>query len=181
LETGLVVTPFLPGDSLLFATGAFAAQGSLNVILVCFLLTIAAILGDTVNYHIGKFLGPKVFESKWINKDYLEHTHKFYEKHGKKTIFLARFVPIIRTFAPFIAGVGTMEYSTFITYNIAGALAWVFTFVFSGYFFGSIQIIKDNFTAVILGIIVASFVPAVVEYVKHKKSSRRPPETFISK
>jgi len=171
IETGLVVTPFLPGDSLLFAAGAFAGLGSLNVEILFFSLMIAAILGDTANYWIGHYIGPKVFttESRFLKREYLERTQAFYEKHGGKTIFLARFIPIIRTFAPFVAGVGKMRYGYFITYNIVGGIVWTATFIFGGYFFGNLDIVKNNFSLVIIAIIVISVIPAVVEAIKGRK------------
>ncbi len=167
-ETGLVVTPFLPGDSLLFAAGTFAGLGTLDVWLLFFLLTAAAIVGDTVNYWIGSYVGPKAFatNSRWLKREHLERTHAFYEKHGGKTIILARFVPIIRTFAPFVAGVGTMSYPKFITYNIVGAVLWVGLFVFGGYFFGNLTIVKENFSVVILAIIAVSVLPIAIEAFK---------------
>jgi len=174
IETGLVIMPFLPGDSLLFAAGALAALGDLNIALIIFSLSIAAILGDTINYAIGKYLGPKFFKfdhSFLFNKKYLEKTEKFYEKHGKKTIVLARFVPIIRTFAPFVAGIGNMKYFDFLKYNIIGGIVWVTLFSLAGYFFGNIQIVKDNFSLVILAIIVISFLPIVYEILKKPTSS----------
>ncbi|MBI5887816.1 MAG: DedA family protein [Deltaproteobacteria bacterium] len=167
-ETGLVVTPFLPGDSLLFTVGALAAIGSLDVYLVFLLLTVAAILGDTVNYAAGRFMGPKVF-SRFLKKEYLDRTHRFYEKYGGKTIVFARFVPIVRTFAPFVAGVGVMSYPMFIFYNVAGALAWIASFVLGGYFFGNIPAVKQNFTAVIFAIIIISILPSVIEFIRHKR------------
>jgi len=169
-ETGLVVTPFLPGDSLLFAIGAFAAQDLLNV-HVCFaLLTLAAILGDTVNYWIGYTLGPKVFTAnhRFLNRKHLERTHQFYERHGGKTIILARFIPIIRTFAPFVAGIGTMSYWKFISYNVIGGVVWVSLFVYGGYYFGNLPVVKRNFTLVIFAIIVLSILPAVIEILRQK-------------
>jgi len=177
LETGLVVTPFLPGDSLLFASGAFAAQGAFNVGILAALLTIAAILGDSLNYRIGKTLGDRVFKEdiRFVNKHYLEHAQKFYEKHGAKTIVLARFVPIVRTFAPFLAGVSSMHYATFITYNVIGAIAWVALFVFGGYLFGNLPIVQDNFGTVTIVIIVLSFIPVVWELWKHRRSRRDAP------
>ncbi|MBK6941074.1 MAG: DedA family protein [Planctomycetes bacterium] len=175
-ETGLVVTPFLPGDSLLFAAGSIAALGSENfqVWPVCILLTIAAIVGDTVNYWIGKKIGAKVFatESRWIKREHLEKTHAFYEKYGAKTIVLARFVPIVRTLAPFVAGVGTMNYRTFITYNVVGGVVWVFSLTWAGYFFGNMEIVKKNFSTVILAIIVISILPLVIEWWKAKRNAK---------
>jgi membrane-associated protein len=171
-ETGLVVTPFLPGDSLLFAAGTFAALGSLDLGLVVVLLIAAAILGDTVNYWVGAWVGPRAFSGnvKFLRKDYLDRTHAFYEKHGGKTIILARFVPIIRTFAPFVAGVGAMRYPQFITYNIVGAVLWVGLFVPAGYFFGNIPAVRKNFTLVILAIIAISVLPMALEAVRARRS-----------
>ncbi len=171
-ETGLVVTPFLPGDSLLFAAGTFAALGALDVWLVIVLLITAAIIGDTVNYWVGAFIGPRAFRGdvKFLRKEYLDRTHAFYEKHGGKTIILARFVPIIRTFAPFVAGVGAMSYPRFLTYNVVGAVLWVGLFVLGGYFFGNIPTVRDNFTLVILAIIALSVLPIVVEAVRARRS-----------
>jgi membrane-associated protein len=168
LETGFVVTPFLPGDSLLFAAGAFAGMGWLNVSLLFFLLAIAAILGDTVNYWIGHYIGPRAFSGniRFLKQEHLIRTHEFYEKHGGKTIVLARFVPIIRTFAPFVAGIGAMSYGRFVTYNVVGGIAWVALFSFGGYFFGNIPFVKENFTLVILGIIFVSLLPPIIEYLK---------------
>ena len=165
METGFVVTPFLPGDSLLFAAGTFAALGSLNIYLLAALLMVAAVAGDTVNYWIGHRLGEGVYrsENRWIKKEYIDRTHTFFEKHGGKTIFLARFVPIIRTFAPFVAGVGHMSYPYFLSYNLTGGITWVALFTFTGYFFGNIPFIKDNFSLVILAIIFISLLPAVWE------------------
>lgn len=166
-ETGLVVTPILPGDSLLFATGAIIAkpETDLNIFLMLFLLIVAAILGDLVNYHIGKYIGPKAFSGryKFLKAEYLNKTHEFYIKHGGKTIIYARFIPIIRTFAPFVAGIGTMTYGKFATYNIVGGIAWVSSFLFLGYFFGGLPVIKDNFTYVIFGIILVSILPPIIE------------------
>ena len=170
-ETGLVVTPILPGDSLLFALGAFAAQGALNIEILLILLCIAAVAGDTVNYSIGKFLGPKVFhypDSRFFKREYLVRTHQFYEKHGGKTIIIARFVPIIRTFAPFVAGIGTMKYLRFISYNIVGGVSWICLFLLAGYYFGGIPAVKRNFTLVIIAIIIISVMPGVIEYVRQK-------------
>ena len=164
-ETGLVITPFLPGDSLLFAAGTFAALGALDLWLVIILLLVAAIIGDTVNYWVGAYIGPRAFRGdiRFLRKEYLDRTHAFYEKHGGKTIILARFIPIIRTFAPFVAGVGAMSYPKFITYNIVGAVLWVGLFVLGGYFFGNIPIVRENFTIVILAIIAISVMPIAVE------------------
>ncbi len=167
IETGLVVMPFLPGDSLLFVSGTFAAAGSLNVYILFISLSLAAIIGDTVNYWLGKYFGEKVF-SKFINKEYIEKTKHFYSQHGKKTIVLARFVPIIRTFAPFIAGVGKMNYITFLSYNVIGGISWVGIFVFAGYLFGNLTFVKENLTIITLTIIFLSLIPAIVEYLKNK-------------
>ncbi|WP_298010778.1 MULTISPECIES: DedA family protein [Anaerolinea] len=174
VETGLVVTPFLPGDSLLFAAGAVSATTSLHPLMLWALLALAAVLGDTANYWIGHFVGPKVFtqESRWFKREYLDRTHAFYEKHGGKTIFLARFIPIIRTFAPFVAGIGRMRYGYFISYNVIGGIVWTGLFIGAGYFFGNLPIVKENFSLVILAIILISLVPAVVEYVKEKARPR---------
>lgn len=171
-ETGLVVTPFLPGDSLLFAAGTFAALGALDLWLLVVLLTGAAILGDTVNYWVGAWIGPRAFSGnvKFLRKDYLDRTHAFYEKHGGKTVILARFVPIIRTFAPFVAGVGAMSYPKFITYNVIGAVLWVGLFVPAGYFFGNIPAVRKNFTLVILAIVALSVVPILVEAMRARRS-----------
>jgi membrane-associated protein len=173
LETGLVVTPFLPGDSLLFAVGALAALGSLDIKALLILLAVAAIAGDTVNYWIGHAAGPKVFSrenSLLLNKEHLHRTHRFYEKYGGKTIVLARFVPIIRTFAPFVAGIGCMNYSRFIAYNVFGGVGWVSLFLLGGYFFGNIPIVKNNFSLVIFAIIFISVLPIAVEFVRSRKS-----------
>ncbi len=168
IETGFVVVPFLPGDSLLFVSGTLAAAGALNVYILFMLLSIAAILGDTVNYWMGKYCGEKVF-ARWIKQEHLDRTKTFFDRHGKKTIVLARFVPIIRTFAPFVAGIGKMNYATFLSYNIIGGIAWVALFVFSGYFFGNISYVKKNLTLIIMLIIVVSFIPIVYEYIKQKR------------
>lgn len=176
-ETGLVVTPFLPGDSLLFAAGAIIAkpESGLSIILMMGVLIVAAILGDLVNFHIGDYIGPRAFSGKYrfLKKEYLEKTQAFYNKHGGKTIIYARFIPIIRTFAPFVAGVGTMSYSRFAFYNIIGGVVWVSSFLLLGYFFGGIPIIKSNFTYVIFGIIILSVLPPIIELLKdrRKKSS----------
>jgi len=174
LETGLVVTPFLPGDSLLFAAGTFAALGSLDVMWIIFLLSIAAIAGDTLNYWIGHASGPKVFskeKSRLFNKEYLHRTHQFYEKYGGKTIIIARFVPIVRTFAPFVAGIGSMTYGRFIAYNVVGGIGWVIILVFGGYFFGNILVIKRNFSLAIAAIIFISILPGIIEFLRHRKGS----------
>ena len=171
LETGLVVTPFLPGDSLLFATGTFAALGSLDARWLVISLSIAAIAGDTVNYWIGYTVGPKVFnkeKSRFLNKKHLYRTHRFYEKYGGKTIILARFIPIIRTFAPFVAGIGSMTYRHFILYNISGGIAWVVIFVLGGYFFGNIPVVKQNFSLAIFVIIILSILPGIIEFLRHR-------------
>lgn len=172
-ETGLVVTPFLPGDSLLFAAGTFAAIGSLNVWWLCITMTFAAIIGDGINYAIGKRLGEKVFykeDSRIFKKKYLERTHGFYEKYGGKTIVLARFVPIVRTFAPFVAGVGKMGYRRFFVYNAAGGILWVALFVFGGFLFGNVPVVKRNFSLVIIVIIIISIMPGTIEFWKHYRS-----------
>jgi membrane-associated protein len=171
LETGIVVTPFLPGDSLLFACGALAATGALEPGPLVLVLATAAILGDTVNYSIGKTIGPRAFsgQMRFLKEDHLDRTRAFYERHGGKTIFLARFVPIIRTFAPFVAGIGTMPYTRFAAYNVVGGLAWVGVCVGGGYAFGNIPVVKDNFSLVILGIIAVSLLPIAVEYVRHRR------------
>jgi len=176
LETGLVVTPILPGDSLLFAAGAFAALGHLRLWPLFFLLCVAAILGDTVNYAIGARIGPKVFsysKSRFFNPDHLKKTHEFYEKYGGKTIIIARFVPIVRTFAPFVAGVGQMSYRQFIGYNVVGGILWVSVCVFAGYFFGNLPFVKKNFSVVVIVIVLISLLPAVIEYLKHRAEAKR--------
>lgn len=178
LETGLVVTPFLPGDSLLFAAGALAAlDGSpMNIILLWALMAGAAVLGDSVNYSIGKFIGPKAFTSKsrLLKREYLEQAQSFYKKHGRITIFLARFIPIIRTFAPFVAGIGVMPYSYFISYNIFGGIVWTALFTFGGFFFGNLAFVKENFSLVVIAIIIISVIPAVSEVVKAKRKPAAP-------
>lgn len=175
-ETGLVVTPFLPGDSLLFVIGALtAANGSLNLEFSLFLLSAAAILGDTVNYFIGHHMGPKIFRReniKYLNMDHLKRTEEFFKKYGGKTIIIARFVPIIRTFAPFVAGMGNMAYARFISYNIVGALIWVFSLVLAGHFFGKIPIVEKNFSKVILLIIFVSLLPVLIEILRHRQSKQ---------
>ena len=175
LETGLVVTPFLPGDSLLFAAGSFAALGVLNPWVLVILLSIAAILGDTVNYWIGHYIGPKAFSGnvRFLKKEYLDQTHAFYEKHGGKTIILARFVPIVRTFAPFVAGVGAMTYKKFITYNIIGGILWVNIFVWLGYFFGTLPFVQENFEIAIIAIVFISVLPMIYEFIKAKLEARK--------
>jgi membrane-associated protein len=178
VETGVVVLPFLPGDSLLFAAGSLAAlPGSpLNVWVMMGLLIVAAVLGDTLNYHIGDYLGPRVFRenSRFLKREHLVRTQEFYEKHGAKTIILARFIPIIRTFAPFVAGVGTMSYTKFLSYNVVGGILWVVLLTGAGYFFGTIPIVQKNFSLVVLAIIALSLLPVVFEFVKSRQSSRRP-------
>ena len=163
METGFVVTPFLPGDSLLFAAGTLAPLSGLNIWLIIVLLIIAAIAGDTVNYWIGHYLGERAYNIKWIKKEYLDRTHAFFQKHGGKTIFLARFVPIVRTFAPFVAGMGKMSYGYFFSYNVFGGIVWVVLFTLLGFFFGNIPFVKANFELVIIAIILVSVVPAVWE------------------
>ena len=170
-ETGLVVTPFLPGDSLLFAAGAVAALGGMNVHIAAALLLAAAVIGDAVNFAIGKYFGEKLFakpDSRVFKREYLDKTHAFYEKYGGKTIILARFVPIVRTFAPFVAGMGDMHYGRFIRYNVIGALMWVGLLTYAGYFFGELPVVKNNFGLVVIGIIVVSVLPMVVEIAKAK-------------
>lgn len=171
-ETGPVVTPFLPGDTLLFAAGAFAARGSFDPVLLIAVLLTAAVAGDAVNYCIGKFLGDKLARSRrvpFFKPEYLDRTHRFYEKYGAKTIVIARFVPIVRTFAPFVAGVGTMTYRRFAVYNVTGALLWVFLLVLAGYFFGTIPIVERNFTLVIYLIVLVSIMPGVIEFWRQRR------------
>jgi len=173
-ETGLVVTPLLPGDSLLFAAGALAAVTSLDVGWILLLLIVAAIAGDTVNYWIGSAVGPRVFRSgtsRLLNREHLDRTHRFYERHGGKTIIIARFMPIIRTFAPFVAGIGSMSYGRFLLYNVVGGVAWVVSFVLGGYFFGNIPVVKRNFTLVIMAIVVLSILPGVVEFARQRRGA----------
>ena len=172
IETGLVITPFLPGDSLLFAAGTFAALGSLNVWYLLGLLMFAAVLGDTVNYSIGHYLGERAYNIKWIKKEYFDKTHAFFEKHGGKAIFLARFVPIVRTFAPFVAGIGNMSYGYFITYNLVGGVTWVAVFTLLGYFFGKLDFVQKNFEFVIIAIILVSVLPMVFEWWKARKEAK---------
>jgi membrane-associated protein len=173
METGFVVTPFLPGDSLLFAAGTFAALGSLNIWLLLILLMIAAVGGDTINYWVGHFLGDRAYDVRWIKREYLDRTHAFFEKHGGKTIFLARFVPIVRTFAPFVAGMGRMSYGYFFSYNVFGGTLWVLLFTLAGYFFGNIPFIKSNFEFVIVVIILISMVPMLVEAINARRENRQ--------
>ena len=173
METGFVVTPFLPGDSLLFAAGTFAALDSgLNVWVLLILLMAAAVLGDTANYWIGHYLGDRAYNIKWIKREYLDKTHAFFEKHGGKTIFLARFVPIVRTFAPFVAGIGRMSYGFFFRWNIIGGITWVLLFTLAGYFFGNIPFVKHNFEFVIVAIILISVVPIGVEWLKARREKK---------
>ena len=171
-ETGFVFTPFLPGDSLLFAAGVFASLGSFNIFILLLILMLAAILGDTLNYWIGHFFGEKIVRNSKIpiKKDHIEKTNRFFEKHGGKTIILARFVPIIRTFAPFVAGAGQMSYGKFIFYNIIGGILWVSIFTLAGFFFGNIPLVKKNFSLVVIVIILISLVPMIIEIIKHKKT-----------
>jgi membrane-associated protein len=176
-ETGLVVTPFLPGDSLLFAIGALSAKGALDVYTVAFLLMLAAILGDSTNYWIGYFLGPKVFRSessRWFNRSYLERTNAFYEKYGVKTVVIARFMPIIRTFAPFVAGIGKMYYPRFLFYSVLGSILWIGLIVAAGYWFGNIPVVKNNFTLVVLAIIFISILPALIEAIRARSARKQP-------
>ena len=174
-ETGLVVTPFLPGDSLLFAVGAFAARGSLSLPVALAVLVAAAVLGDTANYWIGAVVGPKVFHRenvRFLNRKHLERTHQFYERYGGKTIVIARFVPIVRTFAPFVAGIGKMTYGHFLSFNVIGGAAWVAGFVMAGFWFGNIPVVKHNFTFVIFAIIIVSVLPAVIEFLRQRARAR---------
>ncbi len=176
-ETGLIVTPFLPGDSLLFMAGSIAALGEMNIYLMVGLLIVAAILGDTVNYAVGHAIGDKLFSnpnSKIFKQSHLAKTHAFYEKHGGKTIIIARFVPIVRTFAPFVAGMGKMSYRKFITYNVTGGIIWVVLFATAGYLFGNLEVVKKNLSLIMLGIIILSILPAVFEYLRHRKGSQNP-------
>lgn len=169
VETGLVVMPLLPGDSLLFAAGAIAATGAMDPVLLSGLLFVAAVLGDTVNYQVGRYIGPRVFDMnlRLIKRDHLLKTQSFFEKHGGKTIIFARFLPIIRTFAPFIAGVSHMHYPRFLMFNVIGGAAWILSFIWLGYFFGNLPVIKDNFTYVIFAIIGISMLPALIEILRH--------------
>jgi membrane-associated protein len=175
-ETGLVVTPFLPGDSLLFAVGAISAKGHLNAYTSAMLLMLAAILGDSTNFWIGYFVGPKVFRSessRWLNRSYLDRTHAFYEKYGAKTVIIARFMPIIRTFAPFVAGIGRMSYPRFLIFSVLGTILWIGCFITAGYLFGNIPVVKRNFTLVVLGIIFVSVLPAIIEAVRARREGKK--------
>ena len=174
-ETGLVITPFLPGDSLLFAAGAFASLGSLNIAVLLLILGIAAVLGDTVNYLIGKTIGSRLYHKnnlRFIKKEYLDKTREFYERHGRKTIIIARFIPIIRTFAPFVAGIGEMGYLQFISYNLIGGISWVGLVTVTGYFFGNLPAVKNNFTFVIFAIIFISILPGIIGFIKQKLNKK---------
>ena len=175
LETCVVVTPFLPGDSLLFVAGTVAAMGELNIHNLAALLIVAAILGDSLNYSIGRYLGPRVFrfeDSRFFRKAYIERTHGFFERHGGKTIVIARFIPIIRTYAPFVAGIGAMPYRRFLMFNVGGAVLWVGLLAYAGFFFGNLPIVKNNLTVVILGIIFVSILPGIVEFVRARRAAR---------
>jgi membrane-associated protein len=176
LETGLVATPFLPGDSLLFAAGAFAAIGSLDLKILLVLLSVAAIGGDSLNYWIGRRIGPRVFTDRvrWLKREHLLRTQEFYERHGGKTIVLARFVPIVRTFAPFVAGIGAMPYRRFFAYNVIGGMLWVGLLVPAGYFFGNLPVVRDNFSIVVLAIIGVSLLPLVIEYLRQRRAAAPP-------
>jgi membrane-associated protein len=179
METGFVVTPFLPGDSLLFAAGTLAGLGEyLHVGILFIIFTAAAIAGDTANYWIGHYIGPRAFSGnvRFLKKEYLDRTHTFYEKHGGITIIIARFIPIIRTFAPFVAGIGEMTYPTFIAYNVIGGLAWVALFVFGGYFFGKLPFIQQNFSFVLLAIIFISVIPAIIEFIRGRQEAKKTPQ-----
>ena len=176
-ETGLVVTPFLPGDSLLFAVGALSAKDAFNVYTVAFLLMLAAILGDSTNYWIGYFVGPKVFRSessRWFNRAHLDRTNAFYEKYGVKTVIIARFMPIVRTFAPFVAGIGRMYYPRFLFFSVLGSILWIGIFVAAGYVFGNFEVVKRNFTLVVLAIIFVSILPALIEAVRARRERKQP-------
>jgi membrane-associated protein len=182
IETGLVVTPFLPGDSILFAAGALiAATSVLDIKILYLLMVLAAVLGDTANYWIGHYIGPRVFheESRFLKKEYLDRTHAFYQKYGGKTIFFARFIPIIRTFAPFVAGVGEMTYWHFLSFNVIGGIIWPALFLFGGYFFGNITFIKDHFSLVVIAIVLISLLPAVIEVLRNRKSPAAKTETDV--
>ncbi|MGH2732034.1 MAG: DedA family protein [Actinomycetota bacterium] len=172
-ETGLVVTPFLPGDSLLFVAGALAGGGRLNVGVVVTVVAAAAIIGDTVNYQVGGYLGPKIFRegrtSRWLRREHLDRTHRFFERYGAKTIIIARFVPVVRTFAPFVAGLGSMSYPRFLTFNVLGALLWVVSLVLAGYWFGGLESVRENFSLVIIAIIIISLAPATIGYLRGRR------------
>lgn len=174
LETGVVVTPFLPGDSLLFAAGAFAATGAFDVVWLFLLLFVAAVIGDTLNYRIGYAIGPRAFQAqnRFLKQEHLERTHRFYERHGGKTIVMARFIPIIRTFAPFVAGIGRMRYGSFAFYNVFGGLLWTGSFIFGGYYFGNLPVVKENFTLVILAIIILSIMPPCIEFIQNARRKK---------
>jgi len=176
METGFVITPFLPGDSLIFAAGTLAGMGYLNIWVLYAVFCAAAILGDTVNYWIGHYIGPRAFSGniRFLKKEYLDRTHAFYEKHGGKTIIIARFIPIIRTFAPFVAGIGAMTYPKFISYNVIGGMAWVALFLFGGYFFGNLPLVQNNFSFVLLAIIFISVLPAIIEFIRSRQQSGKP-------
>jgi membrane-associated protein len=178
METGFVVTPFLPGDSLIFAAGTLAGLGYLNIWVLYAVFCVAAILGDTVNYWIGHYVGPRAFGGniRFLKKEYLDRTHVFYEKHGGKTIIIARFIPIIRTFAPFVAGIGAMTYPKFIIYNVIGGIAWVSLFLFGGYFFGNLQFVQQNFSFVLLAIIFISILPAIIELLRSRLEIKKQPQ-----
>jgi len=182
VETGVVFTPFLPGDSLLFAAGTFAGMGALNIGWILAILMIAAILGDTLNYAIGRYLGEKLAkraDGRFLRREYLERTNTFYKKYGKKTVVLARFIPIIRTFAPFVAGIGKMNYWDFLRYNVLGAILWVTFFCVGGYYFGQLPIVQENFSLVIIVIIISSFIPVFIEFWRHKRHKEtEEPKTF---
>ena len=174
LETGVVVTPFLPGDSLLFVAGTIAAAGELNVHVLVLILAVAAIAGDSLNYAIGRYLGPRVFrfeDSRFFKRAYVDRTHAFFERHGGKAIIIARFVPIIRTYAPFVAGIGAMNYRRFLMFNVTGAVLWVVLLTYAGFFFGNLPLVRNNLTAVILGIIVLSVMPAMIEFWRARRPS----------
>jgi membrane-associated protein len=171
LETGLVVTPFLPGDSLIFVAGTFAARGVMNVYLLFFLLALAAVAGDTMNYWLGKYFGERVFaKSRLFKKEYLDKTKHFYKEHGGKTIIIARFMPIIRTFAPFVAGIGEMDYWRFLSFNVIGGVGWVAIFVFGGYYFGKMPFVESHFTLIILAIMLTSLLPPLAEFIRNRRT-----------
>ncbi|MBN1052837.1 MULTISPECIES: DedA family protein [unclassified Clostridium] len=170
-ETGLVVTPFLPGDSLIFAAATFAAMGALNIYILVILLIVAAILGDTVNYEIGRLFGNKLIKNNIVKKDHIEKTNKFYEKHGVKTIMFARFIPIVRTIAPFVAGIGKMNYKDFILFNVIGGNLWVMILSICGYFFGNIRFVRNNLSLILIGMIIISVLPAVIVFINEKRKN----------